>query len=754
LPSFLQSRRAILIAGFAIVVVACLTAADFWSAAPADVSIQFVGRQQCIDCHQDQAASFLGSHHDLAMDVATEDTVLGDFSDVTFEHHGMVNRLFREGKKFMVHTEGETGKMEDFEVKYVFGVDPLQQYMVEFDRDDFLKPGELPRLQVLRISWDVVKKQWFYLSPPDVQEKLEPGDPLHWTGIAQRWQTMCADCHSTNLKRNFDDKANRYHTTFSEIDVSCEACHGPGSLHVELASSKSLFWDRRHGYGLAELKGNDPQPQLESCAPCHSRRGLLDIDFKAGDLYHDHYELERLTQATYHADGQIKDEVYEFGSFTQSRMYHKGIRCTDCHDPHSAKLKHPGNETCTSCHQHAAGKYDVPSHHHHPVGSEGAKCVNCHMPHTTYMAIDQRHDHSLRMPRPDLSVELGTPNACSSCHVNDQRKNLDSKTNESLGEYATWLAAAEGGDQAVAGAIAKTDAWCDDACEKWYGADRKKPPHFAESIVEFRRGVPGAAERLLKLALADDSVAPAIARASAWDEVTNSESVTLAAKAARTGLKQTNQPPLVRAAAARAMAYADPAMIRSDLVPALDDSSRLVRQAAANSIFNSGIYRELSGTEQMRLDHVAKDIHESLMTANDRGTAHLIWAMICESRGDFKEASESYQKSIHVEPNSAGPRSNLATLFEAMAGQEIGQRQQELLEQAKRLRDEELPLLKRDAELAPKIAGVQYRYGLSLYLAGRSKEALEYLQRAVELEPEVPVFQQARDALRDQMNGQ
>ncbi len=190
--------------------------------------------------------------------------------------------------------------------------------------------------------------------------------------------------------------SERYHTTFSEIDVSCEACHGPGSLHVELANSRSLFWDRNHGYGLAQLKGDDPEPQLQTCAPCHSRRGVLNADFRPGDHYTDHYALELLRPDTYHADGQIKDEVYVYGSFIQSKMYHKGIRCTDCHDPHSLQLKHPGNETCTSCHQHAAGKYDVPSHHHHTPGTPGAMCVNCHMPHTTYMAVDPRRDHSLR----------------------------------------------------------------------------------------------------------------------------------------------------------------------------------------------------------------------------------------------------------------------------------------------------------------------------------------------------------------------
>ncbi len=161
-------------------------ALDYGRAIPDDVVATYVGRQSCVECHREQAQLYDGSHHDLAMDLATDQTVLGDFNNVTFEHDGLVNRLYRDGKKFMVDTEGPSGKIEPFEIKYVFGVTPLQQYMVEFDRNEKTLPGELPRLQVLRISWDTINRRWFYLRPPDVPEKLEPDDPLHWTGIAQR----------------------------------------------------------------------------------------------------------------------------------------------------------------------------------------------------------------------------------------------------------------------------------------------------------------------------------------------------------------------------------------------------------------------------------------------------------------------------------------------------------------------------------------------------------------------------------------
>ncbi|WP_404309291.1 multiheme c-type cytochrome [Neorhodopirellula lusitana] len=753
--------------------VAGAVMADYLRSYPADATPTFVGREKCADCHQSEMHAFLGSHHDKAMDLATDETVLGDFNDVTFEHDGLQNRLFRDGKKFMVHTEGQDGQMQDFEVKYVFGVDPLQQYMVEFDRNADTKDDEVARVQVLRISWDTQNKRWFYLRPPDVKEKLEPDDPLHWTGVAQRWQTMCAECHSTNLHRNYDVATQSYHTTFSEIDVSCEACHGPASLHVEMANSKSLFWDRHLGYGLARLKGEDTQPQIDTCAPCHSRRGVLDGTFHGGDSYHDFYSLELLRQDTYHADGQIKDEVYVYGSFIQSKMYHKGIRCSDCHDPHSLELKHKGNETCTSCHQHPAGKYDIPSHHHHAVGSEGAMCVNCHMPHTTYMEVDARRDHSFRIPRPDLSVSLGTPNACSGCHVKDQLESLPAKTQESLPLYQDWLLAAEQGNEQIAKAIAKTDQWCDDACEKWYGENRQTPTHYGETLAALRADDRDAVQKALRLIVRNESLAPVIARATALDEMTDRghrEGVTLAKKLIENHLSGSElQDPILLASAARAIGRAEPRMAKSVLKPLLDEDSRLVRSEAAKALVMSGAYATMVGTERSEVDKILSDVKDELMFASDRAGSHLGWAMLSEQRGRLAEALTAYQNAFAVEPGTTGPRTNLAALLDnIVTSSQQDARAAALLKEInsklgkssniqdwiQRLRAEELPLLGRDANLAPNNPGLQYRYGLALYLAGDLPGAKKQLQRAVELAPEVEDFRMALRLLQEKIDSE
>jgi tetratricopeptide (TPR) repeat protein len=724
----------------------------FGSATPPDAKASFVGRSSCIECHRDQAQTFTGSHHDLAMDLATDETVLGDFNNAQIEHDGMTSRMFRDGKRFMVHTEGETGKMEDFEVKYVFGVDPLQQYMIEFPPNPAQDPkpnaeGELPRIQVLRLSWDTINRRWFYLRPPDVKDKLAPEDPLHWTGIAQRWQTMCADCHSTNLKTAFDAKENRYHTTFTDIDVSCEACHGPGSLHVEIANRKSPFWDRNHGYGLAQLKGESSQGQLQACAQCHSRRGLLDIGFTADQNYHDFFDLELLQPDTYYADGQIKDEVYVYGSFVQSKMYHKGIRCTDCHDPHSLKLKHPGNETCTSCHQHPAGKYDVPAHHRHAVGTEGAKCVNCHMPGRTYMDVDFRRDHSFRVPRPDMSVRWGTPNACSSCHVNDSIAKVPEPQRASLREYADWLNAAEAGDAKIAEILKATDKWCDEACDKWYGAERKRDPHFGEAIAALRAGDPTGVDAALALAANRDPMTPAIARATALDGLAQIGQPQ-AAKLSETLIADPTEHVLVRAAAIRTLRALSPEARKRLLIPRLRDELRLVRREAAQILSEPDAYQVLNPNERTQVDLAMREVQKTLMATADRGGAHLAWASLCEMRGAISEAVGSYQTAIRIEPNMAGPRTNLAALFDAMA--ERGDPQ--AAAQAEALRNEELPLLARDAQLAPNNAQVQYRYGLALYLRGDLQGALRQIELATKLDPKADEFALALKLLREKID--
>ena len=389
----------------------------------------YVGRQACSECHPQQLKLWTGSHHDLAMQPAAAGAVLGDFDDTTFTYGAVTSTLFRRDGSYFVRTDGPDGALHEYRVAYTCGVFPLQQYLVEFPRG---------RYQVLGIAWDTRPageggQRWFHLYP---DERVDHRDVLHWTGPHQNWNFMCAECHSTNLRKNYRAAEDRFETAWSEIDVSCEACHGPASRHVEWARKAAK--GRRTGdptlglvVTLKDASGGawafEPKTpvarrtrplasrvEVETCGRCHARRAQLWPEYRHGQPLEDTHRVALIEEGPYHADGQILDEVYEYGSFVQTRMYREGVTCSDCHEPHSLRLRFEGSTLCARC--HLSSKYDAREHHFHKPGSEGARCVSCHMPERMYMVVDGRRDHSFRVPRPDLSAALGTPNACNDCH--------------------------------------------------------------------------------------------------------------------------------------------------------------------------------------------------------------------------------------------------------------------------------------------------------------------------------------------------
>ncbi len=332
----------------------------------------FVGSASCRECHTAAYDKWKGSDHERAMDVANEQTVLGDFNNATFTHRGLTSRFYTRDGKFFVETEGPDGKPGEFEITYVFGIRPLQQYLVPF-------PGG--RLQCLTIAWDTQQKRWFHLYP---DQDIPASDWLHWTRNAQNWNGMCAECHSTNLRKGYDADKETFNTTWSEISVGCEACHGPGSRHNAWARVPPMARSSLENKGLVVPTSGITSAQLvELCAPCHSRRAELGDYDHTGRLLLDHMLPSLLTEGLYEADGQQLDEVYTYASFLQSKMYARGVRCSDCHDSHSARLLRTGNDLCLQCHQREV--YDTADHHFHKKQvdgrpSDGALCVKCHMP--------------------------------------------------------------------------------------------------------------------------------------------------------------------------------------------------------------------------------------------------------------------------------------------------------------------------------------------------------------------------------------
>jgi tetratricopeptide (TPR) repeat protein len=655
--------------------------------ATASTGVDYVGSEACAACHADEYARWRTSQHALAMQVASESTVLGDFSGARFSKDGVTSEFFRRDGKFMVRTDGPDGELDDFEVRHTFGVHPLQQYLVEL-------PGG--HVQALPIAWDTRPKaqggqRWFHLYPG---ERIDYRDELHWTGRQQNWNFMCADCHSTNVKKNYDAAANTYATSFSEISVGCEACHGPGSAHVVLAreaaaSGKEMTahgltvsLDERHGVAwvIDPATGNAKRTQprtssneIDVCAQCHARRGQYSDAYRPGEPFYAHYRPAILSPGLYYADGQQHDEVYKWGSFLSGRMYANGVTCSDCHDPHGGKPLAGGNAVCAQC--HATAKYDVPAHHFHEAGSAGAACVSCHMKADTYMVVDPRHDHSFRIPRPEESAAVGAPNACNACHADRSAK---------------WAAA---------------------EIRKRFPEPKPGFQGFAEAFAAADRGDPAAEIALAQVVANHDE--SAIARASALERLRQfpGETTITAAEAALD-----DESVLVRLAAIPLFETLSPLQRRS-LFPLLGDPSRLVRMQAARSL--APLADDAFDPDALQAFHRAAEDYVAAERFNaDRPEHRSNLGGFLAERGDFVGAEAEFQAALALDPRFEPAWVNLADLMR-LTGREA---------------DAEATL-RAGLERSPDSAVLYHSLGLSLVRQHRKAEALAALKRATELDP-------------------
>jgi len=701
--------------------------------AAAPTPLQYVGAAACGQCHAQAFAAWQGSHHRLAMQEATEQSVLGDFNRRRFSHAGMTSTFFRRDGRFYVNTDGPDGRPADFEIRYAFGVTPLQQYLVEF-------PGG--RLQALPIAWDARPKpqggqRWFHLY---AGQRITHRDPLHWTRLNQNWDWMCADCHSTNLRRNYDSASGSFRTTWSEINVSCEACHGPGSAHAAWAN-RQPGWDKMENRGLEvaldERKGvawsmdaasgtavrNRPlasRREVDTCGQYHARRAtLVDGPGRAGQLL-DTHDPSLLAQGLFFADGQQQDEVYTYASFLQSRMHAQGVTCSDCHEPHAGRLRAPGNGVCLQC--HAEAKYAAQTHTLHRAGSAGAGCPACHMPTRTYMGVDPRHDHSIRVPRPDLSQQHGTPNACNGCH-----KEKDAR-------------------------------WAARIVEQAFGVQRRGGD-AAAALDAGRRGVPGAQDKLA--ALARNGSAPAIVRATAVAELPAFPG-TPAAAAIEAALKDAD--PLVRGAAAEALAGYNMADRLRLAEPLLDDPVRAVRIKAARTLAAAPV-AGMDATRRARFEAAFADYLAAQQANASRPEARINLGLFWIDRGEPDKAEAEYRAATKLQPDFAPAWLNLADLYRAQ-GREAGAEnaltqglQQApgnadlshalgLLKARLGLREDALRLLRLAADKQPDNPRYAYVYVVALNDTGRPAQARAVLKSALLRFPHDPELQQIAALLR------
>ncbi len=643
----------------------------------------------------------------MAMQAATDSTVLGDFADATFTEDGTTSRFFRRDGRFFVNTAGPDGALHDYEVRFTFGVAPLQQYLVPF-------PGG--RLQPLTLAWDTRPaasggQRWFSL---DLVAPVGPHDAMHWSGRGMNWNYMCADCHATAVRKGYVAAADSFATRYAEPGVGCEACHGPGRAHAAWAKwptwIRRVVWrdngltarlDERTGVtwtgdattGLPRRSvARTSSREVEACAPCHARRVHIADGYVAGAPLLDYYDPEVLVPSLYHADGQQLDEVYDHASFLQSRMQGAGVTCADCHDPHTQKLRAPGRATCLQC--HAATTYDTAAHHGHARQSAGSDCAACHMPVATYLEIDGRHDHSIRVPRPDRSASIGVPNACTACHPD------------------------------------KTVAWAMMSVGQWIRRGTGSNQRFAESFAADDRGDPEAVSSLL--AVARDQRESGIARASAFARLARHRDTAIVA-VARGGAA--DHDPLVRRWAMEALSLATDEAKLSVIAPLLSDSLRAIRQRAAWHLAHAAD-RLTTPALRAAFARAGGEFVESQRYNADRADHRVALGVYFLARGDTASALDEFRHAAQQWPRHVDAVRNLAGVLSLQHRE--GDAEQVLRDAIRTVPDE---------------GALHHALALSLARQGRHAEATEAAQRAVRLSEGSPEFQRTLDALRNVRKG-
>ncbi len=654
----------------------------------------FVGSKACAQCHQAEARLWLASQHAHAMDHATDKTVLGDFSDASFDYNGVRSRFFRDGNKFMVETDGPDGKLAPFEVKYTFGVDPLQQYLIEFPDG---------RIQALSIAWDTRPKdaggqRWFHLYP---NEAIGHDDVLHWTRLNQNWNFMCAECHSTGIAKNYSAANDTFATRFAEISVGCEACHGQGSRHVAWGRAQQGWWpfgkprdpakgllvvfDERTGITwLPDPRTGKPQrriapailrKEVETCGLCHARRAAFGEDRVPGRWLSDTHFIAPLARDLYFADGQMQDEVYNYGSFKQSRMFAAGVTCSDCHEPHAAKLRMEGNNVCLQCHSGEA--YAAASHHHHEAVSPPLACASCHMPKRTYMVVDVRHDHSFRVPRPDESAKLGPPNACNACHSD------------------------------------RSAQWATASIEAWHGGAPAGFQTYGPAFHAAWAAEPDAGALLS--AVAANGNAPAFARAGALTELASRLSPANI-KLAQGGLADPD--PMVRIGALDMLAGVPASPLWPLVSPLLTDPVRGVRLRAVELMAELPTAR-MAPADRERFERAVSEFIAAQRLNADRPEARTTLANFYVRLGQDSEAEVEYRAALRLNAQFAPAAVHLAEL-DRLRGREADAEQ----------------VLRTAIVASPGDAGLHHALGLALTRLARRDEALGELRRATDLDPD------------------
>lgn len=643
--------------------------------------------QQCGRCHPAQFEAWKGSQHAWANRVVDPERDGPAFAAGRrlIEGSRQTDMRRRDGHLEVV-TMGPEGKSETYRPVAVIAIEPLRQYLVPF-------PGG--RLQVLDVAFDPARREWFSVVPSEHRQSHEWG---FWANRGMNWNSQCAGCHMTGLRKGYDVASDSYRTSWDEVGISCAQCHGAMPTHT--VKGGPLAADERV-----------PRPRVtDTCASCHARREELTASFRPGESFDDHYRLILAdARGIYHPDGQVREENFEYGSFLMSRMSRRGVTCLDCHDAHSGKLRLPAEDhrLCLSCHaapgQRGARAVDPLTHGRHKPGSAGAACVGCHMPATVYMARDARRDHGFTSPDPVLTRELGIPNACTRCHAD------------------------------------RTPEWAREWTDRWYGDRVRRPARArARAIARAQDGAGAAVPDLISLLKQEENPAwraALLALLAPWsDQPEVREAISAALR---------DPDALVRAAGVRALDGRPSALVQ--ILALRKDPARLVRLDAmliglglgtpiAEGRDELGAYLAVGSDQpagalrqarvalaEGRHDDSERWIRAAVGWDGASAALHHTLGRVLNARGKNTEAEAALARAAALEPANAEHVYALALLYA----------------ETDRVPDA-VAALKKTVAIEPRFGRAWYNLGLAYARRNFLDEALDALRRAEALMPASP----------------
>lgn len=687
------------------------------------INTKQVGSVRCVTCHKAEYQAWQGSHHQLAMEVASVNSVLGNFNQARIKYKQRQALFFKKESDFFVETDDPQGKLQTFKISHTFGVFPLQQYIVEFEKG---------RKQVLDIAWDARPKNvggqtWFFLGSNHNQafvqqqghgEYFASADAadnadFHWMGPFYNWNNRCASCHVTGFQKNYNDGTQNYDTKFTELGVACEACHGGAQSHLAWTQGKLAKVDSTYSGFAMSIKDNgvwskaleginkannkvttksrsgvSADTQVGVCAGCHSRR--LQLKDRQAELdFNDNYMPMLIETPIYHSDGQVNDEDFVWGSFQQSKMQQAGVVCSNCHDAHSLKLKNVNNETdkgskngvCVQCHN--AESYNDKQHHQHKKLSTGSQCINCHMPATTFMNVDKRFDHSFRVPNPQQSQKINSPDACTSCH---QDKDQD---------------------------------WAQQQIQQWRGGKKSKVSQHDQFALPFFNGQNASghsAEQVRHelLSIANDFKQGDLVRASA---ISHMASQGLSSNSLST-LQQllASESALIRLAAVRALTSLPVSQKFQLLQPYLAEASLSVRMEMAKQLASLPL-PSITPAQANKVKALFKDLIAAARYNADTADNQVVLADFYLARQEWKKAESHYLIALNIQPNFEPALLNLADLYRGLKQDQKA-----------------LPHLLHVVSIYPESANGRYALGLLYVRTGDIKRASHELEQASKLQ--------------------